>query len=336
MRQATAAAHANLAFVKYWGKQDASLNIPLNNSISMNLSAARTTTTLVFDETLPADQVLLEGQPAGEKFARRVSRHLDRVRDMAGVQVPALVKTHNSFPAGTGFASSASGFAALTLAAVHALGLVLSERELSILARRGSGSACRSIPAGFVEWHAGADDSDSYAVQLAPPAHWDIVDVAVLVTAEEKQISSTEGHELALRSPFWQARSAALPDRLARARRAILERDFQTFGREIEAEAMSMHAIMLTSAFETERAWHPGIYYWTPDTLRLLVAVQQWREDGLEVYFTLDAGPTVHLISPAAQQAAVMDAVQAISQPGWSMLVSTPGPAAQIVTETVD
>src|SRR5690554_5700958 len=121
MRQATAAAHANLAFVKYWGKQDASLNIPLNNSISMSLSAARTTTTLVFDETLAGDQVLLEGQPAGEKFARRVSRHLDRVRDMAGVEVPALVKTHNSFPAGTGFASSASGFAALTLAAAHAL-----------------------------------------------------------------------------------------------------------------------------------------------------------------------------------------------------------------------
>jgi diphosphomevalonate decarboxylase len=336
MYKATALAHSNLAFVKYWGKRDAELNIPLNNSISMNLSAAQTCTTVVFDTGLAEDQVLLDGQSAPPRFAARVSRHLDRIRSMAGVRTCALVKTRNTFPASTGFASSASGLAALTLAASNALGLQLSERELSILARQGSGSACRSIPAGFVEWQAGAKSSDSYAIQLADPDHWDIVDVAVLVTAKEKAISSTEGHTLALRSPFWEARSALLPERLGRVRRAILERDFDTFGREIEAEAMSMHAIMLTSAFEGERAWHPGIFYWTPDTLRLLIAVQQWREDGLDVYFTLDAGPTVHLICPAAVQTAVVDAVYTAGQPDWTIIVSMPAPGTHLVEDEVD
>jgi diphosphomevalonate decarboxylase len=336
MTQATAVAHSNLAFVKYWGKRDASLNIPLNNSISMNLSAARTTTTVRFDDSLSEDNVLLEGQAVAPKFAARVSRHLDLIRAVAGVQTHALIKTRNTFPASTGFASSASGFAALSLAASAALGLQPSERELSILARRGSGSACRSIPAGFAEWQAGTISEDSYATQLAPETHWELADVAVLVTSDEKSVSSTEGHELALNSPFWQTRAGLLPERLNKVRTAILERDFATFGQEIEAEALSMHAIMLTSAFEGDKAWHPGIFYWTPDTLRLLLAVQQWREQGLEVYFTLDAGPTVHLMCPAAAEAAITEAVYALNQADWTIIASKPAPGAHLIGEEVE
>ena len=271
MKRSTAVAHSNLAFVKYWGKRDAILNIPLNNSISMNLSAAQTRTTVTFDGSLVEDRVVLADGDATEKFARRVTQHLDRLRHLAEVNTAALVETHNTFPASTGFASSASGFAALTVAAASALGLEMTERELSILARQGSGSACRSIAAGFVEWHAGEGNADSYAEQIAPADHWDIVDVAVLVTSEEKQVSSSAGHQLALNSPFWRTRLDNLPQRLDRVRQAILDRDFPTFGREIEAEAMSMHAIMLTSAHEAEAAWHSGIYYWSPGTLQLLV-----------------------------------------------------------------
>jgi len=327
----TVVAHANLAFVKYWGKRDSALNIPLNNSISMNLSAARTTTTVEFDAALEEDAVLLEGEPVSEAFAVRVSRHLDRLRELAGSPVKARVETHNSFPASTGFASSASGFAALTLAASTALSLDLSERQLSILARQGSGSACRSIPAGFVEWQAGTTDGDSYAYAIASPEHWDIVDVAVLVTESAKQVPSSQGHLLALNSPFWEARQALLPERLERVRGAILQRDFHTFGCEIEAEAMSMHAIMLTSAYERDDAWHSGIYYISPDTLELLIAVQRWRDEGLGVYFTLDAGPTVHLICPLAEAAVVQRAVQQIARPGWSVIVNYPGRGAYLL-----
>src|SRR5262249_47795066 len=150
----SATAHANLAFVKYWGKKDAALNIPTNGSISMNLSDARTTTTVAFDPALPADEIFRQDKNslADAAFAARTSKHLDRLRALAGVQTRARVTTNNEFPAGVGIASSASGMAALTAATAAALSLNVSERELSALARLGSGSACRSIPSGFVEW----------------------------------------------------------------------------------------------------------------------------------------------------------------------------------------
>ena len=340
MSTATAAAYANLAFVKYWGKRDSQLNIPLNGSISMNLSAARTETTVQFDPQLGADLVLVgaEQQPAPAGFARRVSAHLDRLRELAGARLPARVATHNSFPTAAGFASSASGMAALTTAAAAALGLSLSEARLSALARAASGSACRSVPAGFVEWQAGTDHDDSFAFQLAPPQHWEILDIAVVVSTREKAVSSSEGHLLALESPFWQARLESIPGRLNSVRRAILERDFETFGRELEAEAMSMHAVALTSAHAAGRAWQSGIYYLLPDTLELMLAVQSWRADGVPVYFTLDAGPTVHLITPQRYRDAVAAAVRATEArlPGrsWTQYISHPAPGAAVISKT--
>ncbi len=333
MTVATAQACANLAFVKYWGKRDASLNLPLNNSISMTLDGALTTTTVRFNGDLARDKVTLAGRSAAPAFAERVSVHLDRIRTLAGVSTRAQVDTYNNFPAGTGFASSASGFAALTLAATHALGLQLAEHQLSIVARLGSGSACRSIPAGFAEWHAGADSESSFATQLAPAQHWQLVDVAVLVTQSAKDVPSSAGHLLVSNSPFWQARSVALPARLEAVRQALLTRDFHRFGREIEAEALELHAIMLTSAHENAGTWHPGIFYWTPDTLRLLRAVQDWRRAGMAVYFTLDAGPTVHLLCPAEQADELLLAVQALDERNaWRTLLSRPGPGAHLIS----
>jgi len=336
MNQATAIAHANLAFVKYWGKKDPVLNLPANNSISMNLSAAYTTTTVVFANDLLDDEVQLDGEDADQKFADRVGRHLDRIRQYAGVYTRARVETRNTFPASAGIASSASGFAALTLAAVAALGMELSERELSILARQGSGSACRSIPDGFVEWRTGATNRDSYAESIAPAEHWDLLDVAVIVADQPKGVSSSLGHRLAPDSPFWAMRQAQLPERLEQVRRAIHERDFVTFGQEIETEALSLHAIMLTSAHEVAGSWRSGIYYWLPDTLELLIAVQNWRADGIPVYFTLDAGPTVHLLCPAERGEQVQEAVWLTQgRRNWSMIVSLPAVGARLGGATI-
>jgi diphosphomevalonate decarboxylase len=333
MSKSTAMAHSNLAFVKYWGKKNTEINIPLNNSISMNLSAARTTTTVEFDDNLAADKVTLDGHTPTDKFSGKVSKHLDRLRQISSIDTYARVQTENNFPAATGFASSASGFAALTLATSSALGLDLDEKTLSILARQGSGSACRSIPGGFVEWYAGTSNEDSYAAQMASADHWDIADVAVVVASQEKDVSSSQGHLLAENSPFWPSRAELLPGRLDRVRRAIMERDFRTFGREIEAEAMSMHTIMMTSAHEVAGSWRSGVYYWAADTLELLIAVQRWRADGIPVYFTLDAGPTVHLMCPGEHRAQVMAAVEATQgQREWSILVSRPATGASIVT----
>jgi diphosphomevalonate decarboxylase len=351
--KATAQAQANLAFIKYWGKADASINLPLNASISMNLSGATTVTTVEFDEQLTADQVLLRGAaplqahpqlplPFGDSFAeasisfaQRVSKHLDRMRALAGIRTRARVVTSNSFPAGAGIASSASGLAALTVAADAALGLHLDQRQLSIMARRGSGSACRSIPAGFVEWHAGTDTESSFATQIAPANHWPIVDLAVIVSHEPKKVPSSEGHQLALGSQFSQVRLDGLPERTASIRRAILDCDFETFGRETEAEALAMHAIAMTSAHVADGSWRSGVYYWLPDTIELLAAVQEWRAQGLGVYFTLDAGPTVHLLCLADHVSEVAAAVELLASERegrtWEIMRNDPGDGAVVV-----
>lgn len=335
MSKITAIAHSNLAFVKYWGKRSPELNLPLNGSISMNLSSATTTTSVEFHDALSTDIVTVDEHEAAPDFARRVTKHMDRIRALAGQSAYAYIHTSNSFPAGTGFASSASGMAALTLAAVHAIGLSMEERALTVLARLGSGSACRSIPGGFVEWLAGDTTDKSYAVQIAPPEHWDILDIAVVVTEETKMISSSLGHQLALQSPFWQSRYLMMPERLDRVRTALLNRDFPLFGREIETEAISMHAVAMTSPHTYDQGWHSGIYYWSPDTMALINAVQRWRTNGLPVFFTLDAGPTVHLICPADQQEAVIGAVRELEQQQgnqqWSIVVSRPAPGAHLL-----
>jgi diphosphomevalonate decarboxylase len=189
--KATAEAKSNIAFIKYWGNRDAALRIPLNNSISMNLDHATTTTTVAFAPALNGDEIVIGGASANTAQRARVSAHLDRVRALAQIETRARVASQNNFPMGAGIASSASAFAALSLSATRAAGLELPERALSILARQGSGSASRSIPGGFVEWLAGSESANSYAIQLAPPEFWDLRDVIAIVSTTEKEVGST-------------------------------------------------------------------------------------------------------------------------------------------------
>ena len=285
--KATANAPANIAFIKYWGKRDAVLNLPVNGSVSMNLSKFLTTTTVQFSQ-LKQDEIQLDGRVAAAEVRERIVRHLDRIRKIAGTTLRARVVSKNTFPTGVGVASSASGFAALTLAATRALGLRLSERRLSILARKGSGSACRSVPDGIVEWVAGEKDEDSYAYSLHSPGFWAIHDVVVLVSTQSKKVGSTAGHGLAQTSPFFRARLRALPRKLSFLQRALERRDFRTFGTIVEEEAFNMHAVMMTSV--------PPLLYWEPETLAVMHRVFQLRDEGLEAYVTLDAGPSVHVV----------------------------------------
>lgn len=320
--KATAVACANIAFVKYWGKRDAELNLPANSSLSMNLDRLTTITTVEFSPDYDDDLVILDGREERGETRQRIVAHLDRVRAMARLRARARVISKNSFPSGAGLASSASGFAALSLAASRAAGLELSQRELSILARFGSGSACRSIPGGFSEWTAGSSSEESLAEQIAPPEHWDLRDVIALVSRAKKPVGSTEGHSLAPSSPFFQARLASLADRLTKAKAALLEKDLATLGPLIEEDAISMHAVMMTS--------RPPIYYWLPSSIQLIHEVQNWRAEGLEVYFTLDAGPNVHLICQAADQAEVERRLRDIEEV-LEVIASGPGPAARVI-----
>ena len=301
MKKTTVKSLANIALIKYWGKKDEALRLPLNNSISVNLSGAFSLTTVEFSPQLRKDRIEMVGEEIGEKEKERIIEHLDRVREMAKIEFRARVKTKNNFPKGAGVASSASGFSALSLAAARAAGLKLSSKEVSILARLGSGSACRSVPDGFVEWKKGSSSSSSYAYSLYPPGYWDLVDLVVLVSAQVKKVSSTKGHSVVKSSPFAQARTKGVSQRLRKIKKALKEKDFTLLGETIEEEALNMHAVMMTSS--------PSLLYWSPKTLELMLAIRNWREEGLESYFTLDAGPTVHLICQKKEKKLILSMI---------------------------
>src|SRR6266508_4094645 len=169
VRTATSIANPNLAFIKYWGNREDTLRIPMNGSISMNLDRLYTRTTVSFQPSLPFDELIINGHEIRGAGLQRISYILDIIRGMAKLRERAEVMSENNFPSGAGIASSASAFAALALAGSKAAGLNLNEKELSRLARRGSGSAARSIPGGFVEWRAGTSDEDSFAFSIAEP-----------------------------------------------------------------------------------------------------------------------------------------------------------------------
>ena len=286
---ASAAAHPNIAFIKYWGNLDHDLRIPANGSLSMNLAPLETRTTVSFDTDLEKDQLILNGEQASDQAVKRVITLLDRVRKLADVDTFASVNSTNNFPTGTGIASSASAFAALTLAASTSLGLELSEKSLSRLARTGSGSASRSIPGGFVEWDPRGESS--HAFTIAKPDHWDLVDLIVLISQEHKKVISSDGHKLAETSPLQIPRIEDAPRRLDICRKALLEKDFMAFAEIVEQDSNLMHSVMMTS--------NPPLYYWLPGTIEIINAVQKWRREGVPVCFTIDAGPNVHVICPA-------------------------------------
>lgn len=286
----TAQAFPNIALIKYWGNRDDALRLPTNGSISMNLDGLYTRTTVSFQPSLPFDELIINGREVTGPALERVSFVLDLVRNLANIEDLAEVVSENNFPSGAGIASSASAFAALALAASKAAGLDLSERDLSRLARRGSGSAARSIPGGFVEWQAGASDEDSFAFSIAPPEHWAMVDCIAIVSDAHKKTGSTEGHPLAATSPLQAARVADAPRRLESCRRAIRERDFNALASIVELDSDMMHAVMMTSA--------PALHYWQPVSLAVMQAVRQWRGEELLACYTVDAGANVHILCP--------------------------------------
>jgi diphosphomevalonate decarboxylase len=318
----SAIAHPNIAFIKYWGNRDAALRIPLNSSLSMNLSGLETRTTVRFDTSLSTDQFVLNGQPQSGKNLDRVSEFLDVVRRRAYLGQFAHVESENNFPLGAGIASSASAFAALALAGSQAAGLDLTEKKLSRLARMGSGSAARSVPSGFVEWQAGQADNDSFAYSIASPEHWNLVDLIAIVDPLQKATGSSEGHNLASTSPLNQLRQAGVNQRLAICREAILMRDFTAFAEVVEADSNWMHAVMRTS--------QPPLYYWHPLTEVILWQVVEWRRAGHAVCASVDAGPNVHILALDTEVAWLKTELTSL-QGVKDLILAKPSEGAQLI-----
>ena len=286
--KATAIAPSNIAFIKYWGKKDEDLKIPENGSISMNLSNLITTTTVEFDPRYKKDLITINNK-SDEQEENRIIKHLNLIRKKANINLNAKVISTNNFPDETGLSSSASGFAALTLAVAKAIGLNLKEKELSILARQGSGSACRSIPDGFVERLDGDTSETSYAVSIFPPEHFEIADVVAVVSLDKKFLATSEGQKSARTSPFFETRLSLIKDKINRVKKAIEDKNFSEFGELIEREALEFHSILFTS--------NPPLFYWTSETVKVMKFVQKIRSEGLECYFTINTGQDVHVIS---------------------------------------
>lgn len=321
--KATAQAPSNIAFTKYWGKKgDPALKLPENASISMNLSGLTTVTTVEFDSKLKKDEVVING--GTEELPDRVAVHLDIIREMAGIDTYARVMSKNNFPMGTGLSSSASAFSALSLAGSKAAGLNLNEKELSILARQGSGSACRSVPDGFVEWLDGDMSENSYAVSLHKADYWDIRDVVAIVSSEPKKTSSTKGQESATSSPFYFKRLEGMKSKNDSLKKALKTRDFKSFGEIVESDALELHAIMLTS--------RPALIYWTTGTLKIMKLVGKWRSEGLPVYFTINTGQDIHLIVQEKDVENLKSKLKTVEDIKTT-IVNEPAKGAQLITK---
>ncbi len=289
----TAKANSNIALVKYWGKRNEQIILPTNSNISMTLSGFNTTTTVEFSSDYKQDQVELNEQNLSEgRELEQIVKHLDLIRRQAGMEEKAKVVSKNNFPTAAGLASSASGFAALSLAASKAAGLNLDKKELSILARQGSGSASRSVEGGFVEWLKGSkeDGSDSFGNQIAPPEHWpEFRMITTIVATEEKKIKSRAGMKQTMKtSPYYKGWLDTVEEDFNVVRKGILDKNFSVVGKTAQKNALKMHATMQTTL--------PPIIYWNPATMRILHSVIEWHESGMDCFFTIDAGPNVKVL----------------------------------------
>lgn len=321
---ATAVACSNIALVKYWGKRDSRLNLPAVGSISITLDALQTVTTVSFSSQLTRDQLILGNSPADEAKTERVSRFLDIIRDLAGLNMPALVESENNFPTGAGLASSASAFAALALAATSAAGLKMNQAQLSSLARRGSGSAARSVYGGFAEMQKGqlTDGSDACASRLADEKYWDLNVIVAITSESEKQVGSTGGMDhSASTSPYYKDWLLSSDADLTEMRTAIKSKDFTKLGELSEFSCLKMHAVMLSS--------RPALIYWNAATMAVMNRVRDLRQRGIPVYFTIDAGPQVKLLTLPEFTDRINDEIRTL--PGVTRtIVSGLGPDVQL------
>ncbi len=293
---ARAYAPANIALCKYWGKRNTELNLPVTGSLSLSLGAFGSHVRLA-RHAAGQDRVTHNGDTLAPEtpFVRSLATYLDLFRDGRYFDI----ETRNTIPTAAGFASSASGFAALARCLNALMGWELSDQHLSVLARLGSGSASRSVYDGLVEWRPGTaeDGLDSYAVPLAD--QWPELRIGLLVlTDQAKPIGSRAAMQHTIESsPLYSVWPGTVDEDLATIKSAILDRDFTRLGVAAEGNAMAMHATMIAA--------RPSVIYWTPDSVATIARVRAARETGLDLYLTMDAGPNVKLLFLAGDEAKV-------------------------------
>jgi len=316
LRSATVRAHANIAVAKYWGKADVRRNLPAVPSLSLTLAGMRTTTEVTFLPELGADELFMGGSVQQGKPLERASKLLNEVRALSGVESFARVRSHNDFPTASGLASSASGFAALALAAVRALELELPLERITALARAASASAARSLYGGYVELLAGAEQ----ACRVAPSEHWPLTMLVAVVSEAAKDTGSTDGMQhTAATSPYYPSWVSDAPRLFTEVKAAVLAKDFERLAPAVEQSALMMHASMLAA--------RPALIYFRPSTLAVIEAVRAARKNGAAACFTIDAGPHVKVLVEPSSVDALRQSL-AKTEGVLRVLESAPGPDA--------
>lgn len=301
MKKIQVKAYANIALVKYWGKSNIKDNIPAVGSISIGLDGVCTRTSA---KTIDGHQHQLKINNKTEgKEVERASQFVDLICTRYDRKEVLEINSSNNFPTGAGLASSASGFAALTLAVTKVLGISEDSRELSRIARRGSGSAARSVVGGYVEMSA---DEDASAVQLSPASDWPLEVIIAITSTAEKKTGSTDGMlHTAETSPYYKAWVSSHKDDMTAAREAIKSCSFDDLARVSEHSCMKMHAVMMSA--------NPALIYWNEATLAIIHKVRQLQVQGHALFFTIDAGPQVKIICEADQVDTIHKAIRGIS-----------------------
>lgn len=312
-----ARAYGNIALIKYWGKRDEKYVLPMNSSLSLTIECFYTETEVVFSDSYKEDYFYLNGKLQNKSDTKKISSFLDLFRKAANINIKAVVNSVNYVPTAAGLASSASGFAALAAACNVACGLNLDNKELSIYARQGSGSAARSIYGGFVEWQKGTNEKDSYAIPI-DDAKWDIGMVIVIVSWKEKPVSSREGMKrTVLTSPFYKVWVNSAEEDIKEMKLAIKNRDFERLGLITERNGLRMHATMLGS--------NPPLSYWEPDSVLVMNLVRELRAEGIPCYFTMDAGPNVKILCRLSESNKIRDKLRQFFNEE-QIIVTGPGP----------
>ena len=301
VKSGKARAHTNIALIKYWGKADEDLILPMNNSLSVSLERFYTETKVTFSESYTEDTLVLNGETVNAAESKKITRFMDMLRAKTNTTLYSYIESENFVPTAAGLASSASAYAALASACNEALQLGWSDKELSRLARRGSGSASRSIFGGFVEWEKGYDDTTSYSFPIDAD-RWedDLAMIFVVINNKSKKVSSRAGMSLTRdTSRFYQYWLDHVDEDIAAVKEAISRKDFKGLGEVIEANGLRMHATNLGA--------QPPCTYLVPESYQAMEVVHQCRELGYPCYFTMDAGPNVKILVEKHNQAHVIE-----------------------------
>jgi phosphomevalonate decarboxylase len=297
--KASAVAHPIQGLIKYHGLADPVLRLPYHDSISVCTAPLTTRTTIEFGDFV-RDSAIIDGQPATAHDMERIRSVVDAIRARASLDRPFRLASVNSFPSNVGLGASASGFAALALAASRAAGLELGLEDVSRFARRGAGSASRAVTGAFSKWKMGVTDEDSYAVRLAG----EDLEMAMIVALIPAHKETEDAHREAPTSPFFHARLAEMPRMIAEMELAIRTRDVGRICALAERDTLMLHGITMTGATE--------IVLWRPETLRVILAVRKLRDAGVPAFFSIDTGATVYVNTRPDHADEVQRAIEAL------------------------